>query len=272
MAMPDVSTADVAPWITRLARLGYAAKAVLYTLVGVLAFGVGRGVGGRTTGSRGALVTILAAPFGRVLLGLIAAGLVGYAIWRVVEGIKDPDRRGNDLKGLTLRASFVGRGLLHGLLGVSAARVAMSGVSGEDDGATAERWTARVLDAPGGETLLKALGLALIGFALYQLYRGIVAKIGRRIDLTAMSPAGARWAVVVSRFGIAARGVIFGLMGAAVFRAAQQHDASEAGGTGESLQAVAQLGRWPLMLIALGLIAYGGYELINARYRRIRID
>ena len=190
MAMPDVSTADVAPWITRLARLGYAAKAVLYTLVGVLAFGVGRGVGGRTTGSRGALVTILSAPFGRILLGLIAAGLIGYAVWRVVEGIKDPDRRGSDLKGLTLRASFIGRGLLHGLLGVSAARVAISGVSGEDDGETAERWTARALDAPGGEALLKALGIALIGFALYQLYRAAVAKIGRRIDLTAMTPGG----------------------------------------------------------------------------------
>jgi hypothetical protein len=272
MAMPDVTVDDVAPWITRLARLGYAAKAVLYTLVGVLAFGVGRGTGGRTTGSRGALVTILSAPFGRILLALIAAGLVGYAVWRVVEGITDPDRRGSDLKGLALRGSFIGRGLLHGLLGISAARVALSGVSSEDDGQTAERWSARLLEAPGGETLLMGVGLALIGFALYQLYRAVTAKISRRIDLSAMTPAGARWAVVVSRFGIAARGIIFGLMGAAVFRAARQHDASEAGGTGESLQAIAQLGRWPLMLIALGLIAYGGYELINARYRRIRID
>ena len=272
MAMPDVTTADVAPWITRLARLGYASKAVLYTLVGVLAFGVGRGAGGRTTGSRGALLTILGAPFGRVLLGVIAAGLVGYAVWRVVEGITDPDRRGNDAKGLSLRGSFIGRGLLHGLLGISAARVALSGVSTEDDGQTAERWTARLLEAPGGEAMLMAAGLGLIGFSLYQLYRAVAAKIGLRIDLTAMSHAGARWAVIVSRFGIGARGVIFGLMGAAVLRAARQRDASEAGGTGESLQEIAKLGRWPLMLIALGLIAYGAYELINARYRRIRID
>jgi len=272
MALPDVTVDDVAPWITRLARLGYAAKAVLYTLVGVLAFGVGRGTGGRTTGSRGALITILSAPFGRVLLGLIAAGLIGYAVWRVVEGITDPDRRGSDLKGLALRGSFIGRGLLHGLLGISAARVALGGVSGGDDGQTAERWSARILDAPGGEAMLMGVGLALIGFSLYQLYRAFASKIGRRIDLTAMSPGAARWAVIVSRFGIAARGLIFGLMGAAVFRAARQQDASEAGGTGESLQAVAQAGRWPLMLVALGLIAYGAYELINARYRRIRID
>jgi hypothetical protein len=272
MAMPDVSAQDVAPWITRLARLGYAAKAVLYTMVGVLAFGVGRGTGGRTTGSRGALVTILSAPFGRILLALIAGGLIGYAVWRVVEGISDPDRRGSDAKGLALRASFIGRGLLHGLLGLSAARVAISGVSREDDGETAERWTSRLLEAPGGEALLIGVGLALIGFALYQLYRAVTAKISRRIDLSAMTPGGARWAVVVSRFGIAARGIIFGLMGAALYRAARQHDASEAGGTGESLQEIAQLGRWPLMLIALGLIAYGGYELINAKYRRIRID
>lgn len=272
MAMPDVSVAEVAPWITRLARLGYAAKAVLYTMVGVLAFGVGRGTGGRTTGSRGALVTILDAPFGRVLLGLIAAGLIGYAVWRVVEGITDPDRRGSDLKGLSLRASFIGRGLLHGLLGISAARVALAGVSTEDDGESAERWSARILEAPGGEAMLMGAGLALIGFSLYQLYRAFASKISRRIDLSAMSPRGAKWAVVVSRFGIAARGIVFGLMGTAVFRAAREHDASEAGGTGESLDAIAQAGRWPLMLVALGLVAYGAYELINARYRRIRVD
>ena len=171
MAMPDVTVADVAPWITRLARLGYAAKAVLYTLVGVLAFGVGRA--SRTTGSRDALLTILGAPFGRILLGIIAAGLIGYAVWRVVEGIRDPDGRGNGFKGIALRLSFVGRGLLHGLLGISAARVALSGIPSGDDGEQAKRWTAMLLDAPGGETLVLALAGSLMAFGLYQLYREV---------------------------------------------------------------------------------------------------
>ncbi|HEX6644248.1 MAG TPA: DUF1206 domain-containing protein [Gemmatimonadales bacterium] len=270
MALPEAPVADVAPWITRLARLGYGSKAVLYTLVGVLAFGAGQGTG-RMTGSRGALVTILSAPFGRVLVAVIAIGLVGYAIWRIVEGITDPDRRGKDLKGLTLRASFVGRGLLHGFLGITAARVALSGMPAGDD-ETAEAWTARFLDAPGGKLVLMGVGIGLAGFCGYQLFRAVTAKLSRRLDLTRMRPETARWAVAVSRFGIAARGLVFGLMGIAIYRAVRDHDPTEAGGTGESLQTIAGLGRWPLMIVALGLIAYGGYELINARYRRIRID
>lgn len=269
MAMPDVTVADVAPWITRLARLGFAAKAVLYTLVGVLAFGVGRA--SRTTGSRGALLTILSAPFGRILLGIIAAGLIGYAVWRVVEGIKDPDGRGNDFKGIALRVSFVGRGLLHGLLGISAARVAWSGIPSGDDGEQARRWTATLLDAPGGATLVLALAGSLMAFGLYQLYRAVVAKISRRVDLSSMSPLGARLALAISRFGIAARGLIFCLAAAAFYRASMRHNPAEAGGTADSLDQIARLGRWPLLFTALGLIAYGGYELINARYRRIRI-
>jgi hypothetical protein len=270
MAMPDVPVAEVAPWITRLARLGYGSKAVLYTLVGVLAFGAGQGTG-RMTGSRGALATILSAPLGRILVAVIALGLVGYAVWRIVEGITDPDRRGKDLKGLTLRASFIGRGLLHAFLGITAARVALSGTPAGDD-ETAEEWTARFLEAPGGKLVLMGVGIGLMGFAAYQLYRAVTAKLSRRLDLTRMRPATARWAVAASRFGIAARGLVFGLMGAALFRAVREHDPSEAGGTGESLQVIAGVGRWPLMLVALGLIAYGGYELINARYRRIRVD
>jgi hypothetical protein len=80
-----------------------------------------------------------------------------------------------------------------------------------------------------------------------------------------------RWVVGVSRFGIAARGVVFCLIGFFLIRAAQQHDAGEAGGLGKSLDLIAGLGRWPFVVVGLGLVAYGVYELVNARYRRISV-
>jgi hypothetical protein len=77
--------------------------------------------------------------------------------------------------------------------------------------------------------------------------------------------------IAVSRFGIAARGVVFCLIAWFLARAAAHHNPSEAGGVRESLRTLADAGRWPLGLVALGLVAYGVYELVNARYRRIQV-
>ena len=88
------------PWIELVARLGYAAYGLVYVLVGVLSVRAAFGGGGKTTGQEGALQTILLAPLGRGLLELVALGLLGYATWRLFQGIVDPDDEGGDAKGL----------------------------------------------------------------------------------------------------------------------------------------------------------------------------
>jgi hypothetical protein len=101
--------------------------------------------------------------------------------------------------------------------------------------------------------------------------RSYASKLGRQLDLSALSHQAYTWVVGVSRFGIAARGVVFCLIGFFLARAAAQHDAGEVGGVRESLGVLADIGRWPFVVVALGLVAYGVYELVNARYRRIRV-
>ena len=54
-------------------------------------------------------------------------------------------------------------------------------------------------------------------------------------------------------------------------RAAAPHDPGQAGGVRESLLTLAGIGRWALAAAALGLIAYGVYQLVEARYRRIDV-
>src|SRR5690349_24382521 len=71
------------------------------------------------------MTTVLQAPFGRVLLLVIALALVGYAARRILEAVVDPERRGRDLKGLALRAGFFGRGAIHHGLAYTAARLAI---------------------------------------------------------------------------------------------------------------------------------------------------
>src|SRR6187402_3331420 len=100
-----------------LARLGFSAKGVLYGVVGLLAFLAAIGEGGRITDSDGALRAIVRQPFGHTMLLILAVGLFGYAAWRTLEGIFDREHRGNDLKDLAVRGSYIARGLLHGYLG-----------------------------------------------------------------------------------------------------------------------------------------------------------
>ena len=78
--------------ITWLARVGFLVKGVLYMVIGTLALQVAANAGGRVTGTRGALTTVLGQPFGRTLLLVAAIGLLGYAAWRVLQGLFDPGR------------------------------------------------------------------------------------------------------------------------------------------------------------------------------------
>lgn len=261
--------AEVAPWIVRMARVGYGAKAILYATIGILAAQVAIGQGGRTTDTRGALRTLLQAPYGRAMLLVVAAGLLGYTVWVFVRAITDAEHRGSGAKGIALRLGDVIRGVAHGGLALAAFRIARG--QGGGDGNGTREWAGRIMGAPMGELLVWGLAAAVGAYGLYQLYRSLTAKLSRRLALGELPPATAGWVVGVSRFGIAARGVVFCLIAWFLARAAAQGDPSEAGGVQESLRTLAEVGRWPLAAVALGLIAYGVYELVNARYRRIQL-
>jgi hypothetical protein len=270
---PDSARAAIAPaapWIERLARVGYAAKALLYTVVGFLALQSAFGSGGETTGSRGALATLVRQEYGALILVVIAVGLFGYAAWRIIEAILDPERRGANAKGRALRASFAARGIVHAALGVQAVRLATG--TGVSRGQAVEDWTGRLLDAPLGRWLVVGAGVAVAGYGIYQLYRAWAAKLSRQLDFAALSREAGSWLMRVCRFGIAARGVVFGVCGWYLVRAGIAHNATAAADTGEALGAIERqpFGEWALAIVAVGLIAYGAYDIVQARYRVIR--
>ncbi len=264
---------DVAPWIERLARLGFAAKALLYMTVGALAAAAGLGIGGRTdVDARTAMRELLEASYGRPLVAAIAIGLLGYAVWRLVEGVVDPEHRGHGAKGLALRARSIGTGLVHGGLAVSAARLAMYRFdTSQGSGQQSKHWTARALATDGGHVALSLVAAGLLGYGAWQIYRAVRAKLDRRLALGRLSYRARHAVIAISRFGLAARGVVFGAVGVLFVRAIQHHDPSQAGGIGEALRELLAFGRWPFIAVAAGLVAYGIYQLIEARYRRIEV-
>jgi hypothetical protein len=257
-------------WIERLARFGYAAKGAVYGIVGLLAALAAFGAGGKTTDTQGALQTILTQPFGKVLLGLVAIGLLGYVLWRFVQAIKDPENKGTDAKGLAQRLGYAVNGLIYAGLALSAVRLVL-GSGGGGNSNTTQDWTARLLSQPFGQWLVGTVGAFIIGLGFYQFYKAYSAKFRKELNLTQLSDTERKWVMGIGRFGLAARGVVFCVIGFFIIQAARQSDPSEARGLGEALQTLAQQpnGPWLLGVVAVGLVAYGIYMVIQARYRSL---
>jgi len=268
----DSPARQVAAWIILLARIGYVAKGVLYVTVGVLAAAVALGVGGHTTDSRGALYTIESGPFGTVTLSFIAAGLLGYSVWRLLNAVTDAERRGDDPSGLAIRAGSAVRGLAYGYLGFVTLHFLL--VRAKDGGGQIEAITARVLIVPLGTWIVIAAGLGFIGYGCYQLFRAGSDRVLRHLKVHEAGHRGARWIRRFGRFGIASRAVVFGMIGVLLMRAAWKFDPSAAGGIEESLDALARAPRGMLVLgvVAVGLVSYGLFQIATARYRMMRLD
>ena len=262
---------DAAPWVVKLARLGYLARGFVYVLVGVLAGLAAIGERSGPEGTRGTLLEIFRHPGGQLLLGAIAAGLAGFALWRVVQALLDPERKGTGAGGIGQRAGYLFSAFIHGGLAATAARLALGErVTGGED-AEARSWTARLMDAPAGRWLVALAGAGLLAYGLYQLWRAWKANLAKRLDLSRLSPETRAWALRAARAGAAARGVVSGILGLFVIRAALAYDPGKARGLEGALRSVREqaYGPWLLGAVALGLAAFGFFEIVKARYRRI---
>src|ERR671910_2536507 len=257
------------PWMERFARLGYATEGAMYTLIGVLAAGVAFGVGGRATGQQGALEIVAGSPFGGVLVGLIALGFLGYALWRGVQAIAAPDGEGTDLKAVGKRIGYGVSALVYAALAFSAVGLILGSAS--EGGGTPDDWTALLLSWPLGQVLVVSVGIAVIGVGLRELYQAYRARFLEYLKLDEMGGRVKKWTERWGRLGIAARGIVFGVVGTFLIRAALQYDPQEVRGLGGALQTLARqpLGPWLLGAVALGLVAYGLFMLCVARYRHI---
>ena len=252
----------------RLARVGYVAYGVVYALVGVLAVRAAFG-GGRTASQEGALRQVLLAPLGRVLLGMVVIGLLAYAMWRLFQGFLDPENEGKGAKGIVKRFDHVINGLFHAALALSAGRLVLG--SGSGGGGSPDDWTARLLAQPLGRWLAAVAGAVIVGAGLYQLYKAYRADFKDDLKLGEMSAREKRWATRSGRLGYAARGVVFGVIGVFLVQASLQTDPDDARGLGGALETLAHgpFGPYILGAVALGLVAYGAFMFVVARYRRI---
>ena len=256
------------PTLEHIARLGYGARGVVYCLVGGLAVLAAIGSGGQTGGSTDALTSLLTKPFGWIWLGVIAVGLLSFALWRFVESATDADRHGTSAKGLAVRLGHAVSGLTNAGLAVSAFTLAWRGRGSDGGDRSAQDWTAWLLSQPLGQWLTGLIGLILIGTGLGFLKKSWSGDV---VEHLALPSQAQRWAVPVGRLGFAARGVVFALIGGFLVLAAVQSRSSQVKGLGETLMFIrTQPFGWALLAVtAAGLFAFGVFSFVQTRYRRI---
>jgi hypothetical protein len=245
----------LSPRFLLLTRIGFAARGLLYLIVGYLALKLGR------IEDAGGALDWLGGRTGGLMMGAVAFGFVAYGVWRLADAVFDTQRKGKDAKGIAGRLAGALSGLIHLALAYSAVKLALGSGSGSDSSDSAESGAATAMSLPGGEALLFAAAaiLAVAGGAQ------IAIALKRSFCKHLASEAKDRWWVIAAGVGgHAARGAIFLAAAWLVLNAGLHHEAEEAGALGDALLSMPGALR---AAVAAGLCLFGLYSLIEARYR-----
>ncbi|MEG3086436.1 DUF1206 domain-containing protein [Sphingomonas sp. PB4P5] len=240
--------------LTTLTRIGFATRGILYLVIAFLVIRAGR-----AEDPSGALQYV-GDGAGRILLSVMAVGLGAYGVWRLCDAAFDIERHGADRKGVMERVGAAISGIVHLLLTWQAVRLIRGLGSG---GNGAREGTQVALDLPGGTLLVMVGAVILFGVGILQLVK---AAKGSFLDYLEPHIASQPWARWSGRAGYAARGVVFVICSYLLFKAGMNDQASQAGGMA---QALSWLTSPADIVIAIGLIGFGVFSLIEARFRII---
>ena len=247
--------------VENFARAGYAARGVVYMLLGYFALGTAGAEDGQTS----VLRQIQDLPLGTILLVLVGLGLAGWGLYRLYGAAIDIQGKGTDAKGLGTRFGHALSGIVHlGLCWVALRLAFGDGSAGSGGGDTKAAAAATAESLPLGDTLIVIVG---IGFALAALQQLVKAATGKFMDL--VDPGAPGFTEWLGRAGYAARGVVFGAIAWQVLQIAFTGDSGRNAGVGGALDSLRDTG-WLYTLVAVGLILFGAFSLVMARYRRIR--
>jgi hypothetical protein len=264
---------ETSPWIEGLGRFGHIAIGVVYATIGVLAALTALSRGGGTTDSHGALAWIVEAPFGRVILGALALGFAGYAAWRFIQATRDTESKGTSPMGVLNRLTYAFIGATYGALALSALDLARGHAeSGGGSGdAVAQDWTAWLLAQPFGQVLVATVGLGVIGVSLIQFFLAVTGKCCDSLQTSTLSRAQDQVVRAAGRIGFSARGIALAVIGVLLLVAAVHARSDEVRGLGGALATLAQqpFGPWLLGIVASGLVLYGAFMIVKARYGRL---
>ena len=251
------------------ARAGYVVSGVLHVVIGVLALRIAFGSGNQQADQSGAMGAIAATPFGGVVLWFIVLAFVALGCWQLASAIgKGSPGRSSATASGSERAKAAGRAVVYLALAFTALKFARGGAASSS--AQAQDATATLMAAPGGRFLVAAVGVAVVAVGGYHVYKGAKKKFLEDLRGLPPAPAGA----AVRRFGVVGyvgKGIALAVVGVLFVVAAVTKDASRSTGLDGAMHTLrAQpAGVVLLVVVAVGLVAYGLYSFVRAKYGRI---
>jgi hypothetical protein len=261
------STVSAVRPLAVMARIGYAARGLVFLLIGIFALLAAAGASARPHGLSGALQALFDRPLGGVLLWVIAAGLACFAGWRLLQSVFDADHLGTSPYGLMRRGVLAGNGLFYLALAVATARITID-IRRSNENQSARDWTEWLMAQPLGRLLVAAVAIGFLSVAIGLVVKTLRAPYRRRLDSNKIPVA---WAEVLGTYGMLTRAAVFAMIAAFLGFAAYDANSREAVGLAGALNALERqpYGGVLLAVAGLGLIAFAGFEFIEAWARRI---
>jgi hypothetical protein len=260
---------DKDKWIEKYARIGYVAKGITYCLVGGLAVTAALTREGNGSGRKEAFQEVLYQPFGKIILGILAFGLLGYAIWRMIQAIKDTEHKGTETKGLIKRIGYGISSLTYAAFTVYVVMLITGSSSGGGDGGGDSRqfFVNKLLEQPFGQWLVGIVAVIIIIRGLMQIYSGYSGKFNNDIKDAQVDDKVRNTYNLGGKAGYISRGIVFCIIGYFFIQAALKANPNEAQGTDGVFSFLnASGGPWLMGLIALGLLLYGLFMFVRARF------
>ncbi len=258
---------EIKPWIRRFGRFGHMAKGVVYGFIGVFSLMAALGLGGGTTGTSGALQSVAGIPFGELLLWLIGIGLIGYVLWEAIKLIKDPENKGHDTKGVVIRIGYFISAIIYANIAIAAFKLAVHAGNVKSKGSE-QSFSAKLLAEPFGQWLVGLLGVIILIYGLFELYKGYKEKFMKKFNLSDMNDKEIKVLKSAGKMGLISRGIVLGMIGYFFIQTAITANPNQTKGLEGALDKLAQqpFGQWLLGIAGIGLFLYGVYEVIRGRY------
>ena len=257
---------SVLPWAGRLVRLGYVAKGLIYSCIGVLALRVAFGMrGGRLVDASGVLVTVLRQPFGLLMLAVLGVGILSYATYYVFEAIADLRGKGGGARGWIDRSLTIIKATVYGAIGLEAIFLVFFRQQPDSD---AESNARLVMRFPLGDVLLVLIGAGVVVYGVTQLRMAWRGGVDDDLDLARVRREAA-WLLPFGRVGVIARSIILLLIGGTMAVSGVRDRPSDADGYTEAMSTIAAFNPWLLAAIGGGLLCFGIYQLCHARYAKL---
>lgn len=258
------------PVLEWLAKVGTAVYGLMYVVVGWLAVQIAFGDTTGEASGQGALREIAQQPFGEVMLWVACVGFAALVVWKLFEAVAGHVEE-DGAKRVAARLMSAGHAVMFAVLGVLAFQT-VTGSSGGGGKSSEDTYTAKVMQLPFGQALVVLVGVAIIGYGAYSVYKGLSDKWRKSLETQGQTGDLGTAITALARTGYTSRGVAFAVIGGLFGWAGLTHDADKSGGLDQALLTVrdAPFGKVLLVAVAIGLACFGVFNLAKAWYLRRR--